>query len=1176
MDKTIKLNNFLYKKNYIEGWEYEANNDVIEIYKKSKTSDDPKRVRDMKRKNYNGVVQSLNESLEKYKEDKKNIKEEIDKLRNELNETMKNYNIPKTAQRELKKDLDKSKTTYTKTMIKILIDDINFIKDNFIYENKIKGYKSHIAKLINWYSNFFINESIKVYKPASEYLRDEAHKYLQKLNDKSEYIELDIVIYTIVTFSEDEELLKKIRVAKHRRDIPYRGINNGYDQYYYLNDADIIGSICYLSIATYWGSQHVPKWEVIDVKFNETNNHADAELYGMEKVNPTKLTEKISGITLNNTNEGCNCVQKYMKEIYKDRYIDQIDKLPIGKNGITIKTIYEFCERNNLIMTAYNRHLKIICEYNPPKPTHQKRLMFVAYNNHCYPIDQKQKLKKKLETPGEHTFKDIIELSDVHKKFIEMLDEGELISEKTIIYDIPLKSKNIKIIQFVHKKVLYTQTSKTKECVNVLKHLGIKYDITPKINDNILFDVIMKEHEGINSVRSFFPFVDIFRKYPCLYQSECEREKGREIITLDFSKFYGNILREIKYLPVIDLMTANVEDCDIRGEHAKFDFKKYYLAYSIGNDKNDCLSFLNPLVPPGVGFYSGVFLSECQKRGVYVHAYKSIDCTYTNNIFSKTIKTLYDAVDNGILNNDVVKIAINRYIGRMYKGLEKTTHEVIESIGTIQQCSYEEGRFIQKLNDEYAITINHTEDVKMHNMMPIYCEIIDRSRLHMYDLIEKLGLMPNDILKINTDSITFYKTYNLFKLDDFIKPNKCYGMKDESHKFKPFENPINMIGVYTKCVDIREHYEQIEIKKDYFKSCYTHGWGETRQLYNCPAGAGKSYSINNDLIPKLNNDYIVLTPTHETRREYTKNNRVNAVIQKYTMSGKIPTEKNIIIDEVGLMNREMNLLIFKLCVLGRNIFSFGDYKQLYPVGCDTSMNKEHYINMLYKEVYDIKINNRNTFKQEYYDKLCGLEELTEIKKELRKYSTEKYYNADVIICNTNKACDIYNELVLNKLNKSPYDVGVLYQCKTNTLCEQDIYNKHVFNVVKNNEKDKTCTLSDGDGRDITLTYDKLNKYFSLGYARTCYGVQGTGIHKIYYFNPNDIKGHTKADEKNNLSSDAVYNLICLQEDKYLTGRFAYTTISRIKNKNDNFHKFPIYYTPQKNKNIVKKNDYIGI
>ena len=209
-------------------------------------------------------------------------------------------------------------------------------------------------------------------------------------------------------------------------------------------------------------------------------------------------------------------------------------------------------------------------------------------------------------------------------------------------------------------------------------------------------------------------------------------------------------------------------------------------------------------------------------------------------------------------------------------------------------------------------------------------------------------------------------------------------------------------------------------------------------------------------------------------------------------------------------------MIIKCILSGKDIYAYGDFTQLLPVGYDTQLDNKLMIDSLFNNQEEMKTNHRNKFTAEYYDSLRKSRSKQFLQGEVIKHSTN-WEDAQFIIVYTNEIREKYNKLKMKKLNITLEDKGCKVICRSNNLREHNIYNKYQFTVSC---IDKTSVkLIDGTDTIYEIKREDYNKYFEPSYAVTLYCVQGASIDSYYY----------------------------PQEDyKYLNGRSTYTLISRLK------------------------------
>lgn len=974
---------------------------------------------------------------------------------------------------------------------------------------------------------------------------------------------------------------RTVDVAAYRRDLPFKNIVN--NQYVYVNHIEgtitgiIIGAVLgYMSGITMYDSFFIDT--VIIDQAAKYNKLAYDDVPMMQK-NPTKLTEKIEGIDLNISEE--NCVISYMKKLFsKEGYkylIPHINRelvpmlaLPGKHTGLTCNDIIPFCNKYKIKMMAYKYNPKnlqdkknIVCKSNVTD-TKLPRLNFIVYNNHCYGFQNVQDLKKKKAAKDEGNkggYKKIKQVVDVQKEFFKLVDAGEMIDSENIIIGMPNKYDNeIKrddqnkynkyVERFVYNKTLYTEEDEAKNCRALLKHFCIPEHETLNMGAANILNIILSATDQLNKCKSFFPYPDEFKKVSCVYDCGSHSNK-REYVTLDNKKYYGNILIQMKNLYTIDLMTANIAHVDKM--HDDYD-NYYYVVWP--HSPNPCI--------PDINLYHGSFLNACKNEGIGFTVVQSIECKKRANTWGSIIKSIYKLAEDGKITEDFAKRTVNRFIGCLNQTMNESHIEHYRVFGTYDECraAWEQANngFIAEIGKNHAVLYDIEKKINAMTFKPIYNNIIDVARFKMYKLIKDIGMSPEDIIKINIDSITFYiDKLKDFDINKYVSNKMNSGMRDETEKkieHKICGNKETYCTIFNRFIECDE-----DNLPDLFKN--TIKFKGQRTLYDCVAGCGKSTTVTDIVIPaikeKWGDDYIVITPCHIARLPYHKQHLINDVIQKYQYSMKVPDASYIIIDEKGLCDRTMNILIVTWAALGKNIFSFGDYGQLLPV---EPLNKDlkpynapYYLGMLYKDIHRITVNNRNNFTDEYYETLRTSSDVSFLYKQMRKISVKSYMDADYIICNTNQSVDFYNNLKMSQLGYDNFTVGLKLICTTNKYRDDDVYNKHFFTLMTCN--DNKCVLVDDMGRELELTRSDYNKAiknedFKPAYALTVYCVQSMGIRKIYYFKQSDFPVDLSDTES------AAYKKYIAPEMALISGRQAYTVISRLKEDKKEYTPMPFY------------------
>jgi len=756
-----------------------------------------------------------------------------------------------------------------------------------------------------------------------------------------------------------------------------------------------------------------------------------------------------------------HCIHDFMANKYKNIF---------GKKAFlnlnTTNDVYEFCHSKGIKMIAYDINGNCIASNYPDRISKSKfpNLFFVAYNNHLYPM-KSQYLNRVNIISNKYEI-----TTNAEQLILQILESGNYVSD--------VKISGSKIISFrtycISDYIKYIDNNEYNYCKEILE----KFGLSDKIYDNIRImnlGSILSQLYITNNDSSFFINHQKFTKSAYIYNNE--ELQSDNFQTIDANKFYPSCLKNLDYLITCDMA---VDDCKIFSEN---DIIQDNYLYIVKVNKSSILL-------PTSNCYSGAFLKYCKNEGLEFEILEYIKCNKIDNHYKFMIDDLYKR-----LESQDFKIIMNVLIGKFEKDIYNVKNQFIKFCNNDELKTVDEKYFIVEIDNNLNMITEANESVNIFNKKPIAIQLKDESRKQLYEMMNilKLDLNDSNIKSINTDAICY--------VGEKLKKNKLLGTKLGQWKYIPYK-PINSNEIFDN--EDLTFINKSELNDNTIGLCY--------------AGAGKSYKIINECIPKLNNDYIVLTPSHSSLIEYKNKNFNCNVIQYYEFNNETPKYKNIIIDEIGLCSRKAIHLIAKWMLLGFNIIAYGDFKQLLPVGEKNELNTEIFKKFCFKNVDELITNYRNNFTKEFYDSIINGEcdNIAMIKK---------YRNIDSnnVICYTNKSCNKYNKIISEKLGiKDKFSVGAKVIVNTNEMRNLNIYNKFVFNVIDSTEE-QICL--DGDiwiDKNLCDKKDNNKDYISLGYARTVYGVQGESMDNFYY-----------PDE----------------DFEFLDNRCCYTVISRLKGMN---------------------------
>lgn len=720
-------------------------------------------------------------------------------------------------------------------------------------------------------------------------------------------------------------------------------------------------------------------------------------------------------------------------------------------NGITPNELNQFCIKYKIKLILFNIDGDIIMQYTPDKKNKSYKSLIGIIYNNHFYALNNKELHK---IPKKDINKNIY-IEDLDSKLIDILNKNDYPSNVNIylneITDIQLGT------------TLYHKNNDYDLCHDILKRFGLGDNMTAHINKKNIINIIEKLFIK-SSVDSFFPYSSYDGGYSYFNENFID---NKETITIDHNKHYSDALRKLKYLIIIDIKTAKYYN-----NPDKLLPNYFYIASP---------KYSNILMPK-TGFYSYEHLKYCHDEGVEFELKEAMSCDYKENYFTDMINTLYNK-----LNNEEFKFIVNCMIGSFEKKRDIKPVTKFVKIANEDETKTS-NKYVRKVNDKYNIIFDVEDKVNINifNRVPIRVQVLCEARRIVYEKIKELKLNRGDIKQIRTDAITF-KYQKVFKGGEVIGEWK-----------------------QQDCTDYKNNIEIYDQNLSFKLNCIN----ANNKIYIDYAGSGKTYYIINKLIPTLKN-LIVLSPSHASIREYRSNDINCNVIHKYTLSGTIPEEENIIIDEIGMLDSQMNNLIVKCALLGKNIYSFGDFKQLKPVNGEPC-NNEIYLNYIYNFIEKLGTNYRNNFTFDYYDELISMTDREEIKNQIIMHNSKTYDQAETIITYKNDTRIKYNKMMIEKLNLNFGDVGCRVVCKTNDLKDKNIYNNFYYTIKEKDDND--IILYDGtDNYEIDL--DELKRNFELGYCRTLYNIQGESITSFYF---------------------------PLEDIDYIDGRALYTLISRIK------------------------------
>tara|TARA_R110001592_G_scaffold1469_2_gene8786 strand:+ start:4104 stop:7376 length:3273 start_codon:yes stop_codon:yes gene_type:complete len=826
-----------------------------------------------------------------------------------------------------------------------------------------------------------------------------------------------------------------------------------------------------------------------------------------------------------------DCVYDYLMDLWGKKLSKKQKILLEDKR--TINELYEFCKIYHIKLLAYDITGNIIKSYYPTKKQKKfNNLVFIAYNEHLYPVKNRVLNKVYIDTT------DLIHknITNTHDKLIEYFEKGYLPKILRL-------NSDAEVTAFIADKIIYFQNEDYDDCKKILENMGLADRMKWSVNYNNIANVIEEVYTNGNNISSFWTNSREFTKGGFTYKVNDYKQHnsliGEEYVTADKNKAYSNALLNLPFLITVDFKTDRI--CKYENNI----IEPQYL-YIVQVNKSNILL-------PNTNIYSGFHIALCKKKGLkqgkdfIIKEY--IETTRQPNYLKQMILDIYDKVED----KTIAKKIVNVYIGKMERA-ENVDEYVKPSkiMGEVEMQTYTGDYECLGFScgEEFYVGLETQKVARICNRKPIAIMIKDYSRFTLFEFMEKNNIMNEDVIQVKTDSITFKKTNDNYKeyLSDTLDGWKLEDFKEliSTKKYNKEQLTLNFRN---------KSIIKLNNTVPYKKNCIVMGY----------AGNGKSHFVKTELIPKIvedNETYEVLTPSHDSANEYRRDQLSVRVIQGYTFNNKIPEQQHIIIDEIGMVSSNDWLVIIKCILLGKYVYCFGDFNQLSPV--KSSKITRNFLESLFEYQVWFKENFRNNYSTDYYKELITSKDSKFLYNEVMNKSCENWSEGCILVAYRNTVRHKHNKEICDKLSvpyilkkdkndkdileissKIPIDVPII--CKSNILSSFGIYNKFTFKIKEN--KGDTIIITDGLS-EYNLKYETIKRYFDYAYCRTLYSIQGKSIELIKF---------------------------CKEDIKMLSNEEAYTFISRFKEKVDTTNKIKYKLINfETHKNIVNPFNYMVI
>ena len=721
------------------------------------------------------------------------------------------------------------------------------------------------------------------------------------------------------------------------------------------------------------------------------------------------------------------CVPSTLRMKYPE--ISKQKKDPIKQlDNATTNDIVEFCKKYSIRMIAYNIYGNVISQHIPEKPsTKYSTLAYISYNNHMYPLKHKYLIEK----PNKVNKEQFLEHENLQEFFISLLKQN--------IVPANIKTDGQDVTEFIHENIKYFYHSDSHRVQSVAKEFMFTDKVPYRASLSSLMTYIEPLYIGDpKQLNSFFPLNH--QKPAFLYSVEPDKTRPTE--TIDMNKAYSHILQNLPFLLQTDIRTSPHEYTD-----------KYTTEYA--------LYIATPSTPnilmPRQDIYTGTHIKYLRKLNIPFTIQERLDCKHFPNHYKLIVKDLYNRVDE-----TTAKQVINSTIGNFERTPKRKESYTAVPVNKENRAK----RHSTHLTEDYYLDHSAQSYVSsLYNRKPIAIQVKDTMFRTLFEKMVELKKTDQDIIQINTDSITFYNDAN---------KKYPYGTKPGTWKKGTYREALRAT-IYDSIQPFTTFQQQID---------------NNNTIITGPAGNGKSYHIQNNMDLT---DAIILSSKHSAIRQHRLKGFNADVIQKFCYEdvGKntIPPENHIIVEECGILTRQHWDFLFKCALHDKKLTLLGDFNQLLPVGEEHPFNSPLFINLMFKHQHRKHENWRNNFPLKYYNQL--LTETPEfLLQELTKYSTKTPEEAEVIIVYRNTIKEKYNAYMLDYHKKKKLDADVPLICKTNDLRKHNIYNN--FLVTRD---------------ELTLDDETIDKHFEPAYARTLYNLQGDEV-KSFYVAPEDLHWFT--------------------------------------------------------------------